>query len=91
MSDLDLDAIEARANAATGGEWTWEDDPATVYAGRGDYMHGLNLFGRLELDWNGPANMEFVCHARADVPALIAEVRRLRAAAPAGDDVVVVS
>lgn len=56
---------------ATQGTWSWEDGPATVYAGRVDkvgefagspmYGHGLNLFGRLEPDWNGKNNLDFVC------------------------------
>ena len=75
MSELSNErraAIAARCDRATGGEWTWEDGPATVYAGRGVNMHGLNLFGRLDPDWNGPANLDFVCAARADVPDLLA-------------------
>lgn len=87
MTDDELKQIEERATRATAGKWTWEDEPimstyrcrvATVYSGRDGGMHGMNLFGRIEPDWNGTANLDFICHARADVPALIAEIRRLR-------------
>lgn len=88
-ADLDLDAIEARAEAATPGPWD-------IYR----YRHGG---GRICIDDSeqpgrrraliadmdgGPdavatayneGDREFLFHARADVPALVAEVRRLRA------------
>jgi hypothetical protein len=74
---LDLDAIQARADAATDGPWT------TYVAGAGIWSsapygwvlrsdEGPILFGPL-------ADIEFAAHARTDVPALVAEVRRLRA------------
>lgn len=79
---LDLDAIETRANAATDGPWctdSWE-----IYQGT-EYEPGMSLWigetcrgtGSLEQD---RADAEFVAAARTDVPALVAEVRRLRAA-----------
>jgi hypothetical protein len=52
---LDLDAIEARANAAMAGPWHWD-------------AHRV------------PTIAEFIAAAREDVPALVAEVRSLRAA-----------
>ncbi len=72
--NLDLDAIKARADAASPGEWT---------AG-GPYMreHEVTIAKNLpavELTWDaqGAANAEFIAHAREDIPALLAEVRRL--------------
>lgn len=69
---LDLDAIEARANAATEGPWTaypdgfvWTKQP----------ILGDPVSGSVEL-----ADAQFIAAARQDVPALVAEVRRLRAA-----------
>jgi len=47
---IDLDAIEAMANAAT--KWPWVTSPMR--------------------------NMDFVAHAREDIPALVAEVRKLK-------------
>lgn len=49
---LDLDAIEARANASTDSPWAFA----------------------------ATADAHFIAHARTDVPALCAEIRRLRSA-----------
>lgn len=75
---LDLDAIKARAAAATRGPWRY--GPWRGNRGRTLAMvrtpHGC-LFN----DWSGindDADGEFVAHARADVDALVAEVERLR-------------
>lgn len=82
---LDLDAIEARADAATRAPWSVivsnskataigysplggllrEVDPNEITVGT--VMRGQNLH-----------DLAFVMHAREDIPALIAEVRRLR-------------
>lgn len=65
---LDLDAIEARANAATPGPWHW-------ILGYGIGVAGV---GAITLDGDGPRmtpDQDFVCRARMDVPALIARVR----------------
>lgn len=68
-ASLDLEAIEARANAADLGPWTAHDD-GLVWAERvGDPVSGSAE----------QPNAEFIAAARADVPALAAEVRRLRA------------
>jgi hypothetical protein len=69
---LDLDAIEARANAATPGPWwadadkggevsLWQVDPSDV---------DMAYFPAADAD------NEFIATARTDVPALVAEVRR---------------
>lgn len=79
-ADLDLDAIEARATAATPGPWGHglgydQDDPgAYVYQDFG--VGNVVATGR---DPIAPPDVEFIAHARVDVPALITEVRRLRA------------
>jgi len=77
---LDLDEIEARANAASGGPWEWCDygnsGQALIQPGSG--THDLNVLKTTD-DW--PPNLRdatFIAHARTDVPALIAEVKRLR-------------
>jgi hypothetical protein len=94
MSDetkpLDLDAIEARANAATPGPWRGDRHDGTAkYSVEGapstsgpqalvlrvDHKDGE--FGFVGL--NGTADEAFVLAARTDVPALVAEVRRLTA------------
>lgn len=87
MTDIDLDAIEARANAATEGPWWRREGHAEIngqnYAevlipGRvecGSYCYG----GRSTIEGDRlDADLAFIAHARADVPDLVAEVRRLR-------------
>lgn len=77
---LDLDAIETRANAATPGPWEEHADYGPHFYAylRGPYLRGVGTlnFGEGE---EADADREFVKHAREDVPALVAEVRRLRA------------
>ena len=83
-----LQEIQGRAEKATAGPWIWEDDGnaltygscqrATLYAGDRQ-MHGLNLLGRLEPDWNGFNNLQFIAHAREDVSWLLAQVATLTA------------
>ena len=43
---MDLDRLEELYEKSTSGKWSWEDNPPTVYAGREENLHGLNLFGR---------------------------------------------
>jgi hypothetical protein len=73
MTDLDLDAIEARAAAATDGPWEVHPDDADLVwlPGRGYFL--------CEMLTAAETNGSFIAHARTDVPALVAEVRRLRA------------
>lgn len=95
--DLDLDAIEARANAATPGPWT------TIYRSPDEldgqrFDHGpsvpclvmspdCELHPVADASRNGTCadpfswgnDAEFIAHARTNIPALVAEVRRLRA------------
>jgi hypothetical protein len=69
--------------AATKGEWSWEDDSqirpgvATLYAGRGAIMHGLNLFGRFDSDSNRDNNLAFVTEAHALLPKALAHIEKL--------------
>lgn len=77
---LDLDAIEARANTATPGPWAVSEDYSDVLAPDGSQLASY---------WNPTSeteNGEFIAHAREDVPALLAEVRRLRAQVAAVTD-----
>lgn len=79
LTDQQLADIEARANAATPGPWctdSWE-----IYQGA-EYQPGLSEWigetCRAD-DSDGSRNdAEFIAHAREDVPALLAEVDRLR-------------
>jgi hypothetical protein len=77
---LDLDSIEARANAATPGPWDrYPQYGAHFYANTtGEHLTGIGdlNFGDGE---QADADEAFVRHAREDVDALLAEVHRLRA------------
>jgi len=88
MSELDLDAIEARAKAARVGPWKH------VEMGRVFDAHALVTAGYVKYPGDDDPEDEtpetlaaekltedtgkFIAHAREDVPALIAELRRLR-------------
>lgn len=78
----DLDAIEARANAATPGPWRAGTEEFIDYGavfGRQIEEDGLSRVRCLVDDLSDiPGTAEFIAHARTDVPALVAEVRRLR-------------
>jgi hypothetical protein len=94
-ASLDLDAIEARANAVPSGPWNveldvWDEDltlEVTVDNKNVDFLCNIPTQfknGEPEASKNARASMEwkvgeFIAHAREDVPALVAEVRRLRA------------
>ncbi len=82
LTDDDLDAIEGRSNAATKGPWQ------SYVEGR-DHLGGSNVIVTGGLDDRSPdieianvsnADQDFIAHSRQDVPRLVAEVRRLRAA-----------
>lgn len=100
MTDLTQKARELAAliNTATHGPWTWEAEThlpgnlCTIYAGRSDMGHGLNLFGRVSPDWNGSNNLNSVCAARNEGPALLIamadEIDRLRKALTESESVV---
>jgi hypothetical protein len=78
---VDLDVIRARADAATEGPWEHaggiHGDPIVAEVGRKMFglIIGMGNTGRPDY---GRADAEFIAHARADVPALVAEVERLR-------------
>jgi hypothetical protein len=86
VTNEELEAIEARANAATPGPWY------VVYEGSSDWevltdalrdADGNSLEFRISSSHRHRApdcpDAAFIAKAREDVPALIAEVRRLRA------------
>lgn len=83
---LDLDAIEARANAATPGPWKRLPSLSIDYAVESEVSKGCGV-PDLMIDLSGDsarADADFIAAARTDVPALVAEVRRLRVAIGVG-------
>jgi len=77
----DLDAVQARADAATAGPWTVDDDRQTAYPvvrANGRAVAGCPTSGLGK--WPRLSNAVFVAHARTDVPALVAELRAARGA-----------
>lgn len=98
VTALDLDAIEARANAATRGPWItgvrWEDpvdnywlpinrpssDPEDPHQPDRIALIRYETCGFQYPHFEALSDAAFIANARQDVPALVAEVRRLRAA-----------
>lgn len=89
---LDLEAIKKRAESATPGPWEWEppsEDPYPMYDESliGPVLDGEKFPVQVLSGWGydasgtncEPQDREFIAHARTDVPALVAEVERLRA------------
>ncbi|MFU8688420.1 hypothetical protein ACNA6I_01180 [Rossellomorea sp. FS2] len=76
-SNLDLEAIQKRAEAATMGDWDYDAEDYGI--SNGNFMvamadvseKGHPFINAKDVD------IKFIAHAREDVPALIAEVERL--------------
>ena len=76
-------ALETRATAATAGPWTYEGSGcihtrATEHYDPEDEAYVLEVLRGPDDPSRHTANGRFVAAARTDVPALVAEVRRLR-------------
>ena len=84
---LDLEAIKARAAAATEGPWEWDDPtigqhwscpkPWTEVV-NADVACMSYCYGGSVRPIESDADGQFIAHAREDIPALVAEVERLR-------------
>ncbi|HUQ95000.1 MAG TPA: hypothetical protein VM120_25200 [Bryobacteraceae bacterium] len=88
MTTTELEAIEARAADATPGPWWWGAGRSEVLCSDGilaDHKHIFVNCGRGSGDPE-PEDAEFIAHARTDIPALVAEVRRLQAIVVAVDE-----
>ena len=87
MTQEQLDAIQARADDATSGPWGCYGDGAHEVFDAGEYSDGdqgevvAAVIEKLN-------NAIFITHAREDVPALLAEVERLRALTTVTGDMV---
>jgi hypothetical protein len=83
MDKLDLEAIEARWKAASRGPW-YSNGYCGIFTDSPAAAHGIASIweDRIAGDTptkQGDANREFITSAHADIPALIAENRVLRA------------
>lgn len=77
MSEDELKAIEARADAATPGPWRWLN-PRMIYSENTEVLCAWAIHADdSDIDCDG-ADRAFIVAARTDIPALVAEVRRLR-------------
>ena len=83
----DLEAIKARAAAATEGPWEWDDPTigqhwsrpkpwATVVDDKVSCM--AYCYGGSSSPIKSDADGQFIAHAREDIPALLYEVERLQ-------------
>lgn len=95
ITEAELNEIEARANAADEGPWYWTqsyelgDGVHWALSSPESKKHGRIIDASLVLDHDRPTwfdrpcadlpNWQFIAHARADIPKLIAEVRELQA------------
>lgn len=91
MTEQELQEIEARERAALEGPWQCRQglshqdisgrriEVSYVFAGNPDGKPGKK-FVVAQVEWfeQHVAIAEFICHAREDVPRLVAEIRRLR-------------
>lgn len=73
LTDQQLADIRQRAEAATPGPWHLDEDDAEIWSA--DHSMVADIWEPTHASMNG----EFIAHARQDVPALLAEVARLRA------------
>lgn len=85
---LNLDAIKARAEAATKGPWASGRDWGTITSGPDSVAHGWHETTCPDCDGTvytqghvsiSVEDLEFITASRTDIPALVAEVERLRA------------
>ena len=84
MNEKELAEIEARAEAATPGPWEF-DQKNIGYAHHRSHYGLLTNASRdtkdywlsINVDYGMEHNADFIAHARQDVPALVAEVRRM--------------
>jgi len=78
MPDLDLNAIKARDALAAPGPW-YADRGLGSFEHRIHGQDGSRVMSAEDVDPESAAlNADFLAHARTDVPALVAEVERLR-------------
>lgn len=82
MTEQELAEITERASKATPGPWWHKDGWEGAMPGDEWYVYQEQPLGEIICcpcrSNPSEANAEFIAHAREDIPALLAEVRRLR-------------
>jgi hypothetical protein len=76
---IDLEPIKARHAATSAGEWSWEVSADRRWAWVGSDAPGHDFWEAPVAKCSDDDDAEFIIHAHEDVPALVAEVERLRA------------
>ncbi|MBS0408494.1 MAG: hypothetical protein JSR86_01155 [Proteobacteria bacterium] len=75
LTDIELARMQARCDAATPGPWLARVERREGFSGS-DFIEtsaqDIEMLGATEADY------DFVAHARQDIPALLAEIERLR-------------
>jgi hypothetical protein len=81
MTDEELAAIEARANAATAGPWeiNWVDDE-TAEMGSVSLDRRVCYLESTGEEWGRDPTVQFISRARTDVPEMVAELKVYRRA-----------
>lgn len=86
MTQAELDALKALANAATPGPWGHWLHQVGGADWRGQWYLLADVYGSDNMGDEAAKNAAFIAASRAAVPALLAEVERLRAFVPVVDD-----
>ena len=94
MTDSELDEIEQRAAATTPGPWTAYIEGRDHTSGDDFIMIGEPGTAQIDVyvtHYSGTspkpapdADLDFIAHARRDIPQLVAEIRRLRSQSTGG-------
>jgi len=64
---VDLEAIKARAEAATPGPWDWTTPPRAELQN----PDGVPIVRTATIGWADPPDAEFIARAREDIPLLV--------------------
>jgi hypothetical protein len=88
MTREELEAIKRRAEAATPGPWRidgpervishFDENGRSISAKIGYWPAGPKTYGDYESEFFSKQDAEFIVASRTDVPALVAEVEKLR-------------
>ena len=78
MGDDELREIEARAEAATPGPWTWDHEDDRLNSPHCPVLFSCDIGEFRNCVWLTRDDAAFIAQAREDVPRLVAEIRRLQ-------------